>query len=80
MDSQCTQILRALKKGDVLTPLDALERFECFRLGARIYELKERGHEVEKIWIEARGKRFAGYRLSGPSSFAPIIPMNSPSV
>jgi hypothetical protein len=65
MDSQCDQILRALKQGQHLTPLQALERFGCFRLGARIHNLKERGWDIAKVWVEAKGKRFASYYLVG---------------
>jgi hypothetical protein len=63
MDSQCTQILRALKRGQHITPLKALERFGCFRLGARIHDLREQGWDIQKRWVESRGKRFASYYL-----------------
>lgn len=35
--SQSVQIKAALLRGETLTPLDALRRFGCFRLGARIW-------------------------------------------
>lgn len=34
--SQLSRIKSALMNRDTLTPLDALRRFGCFRLGARI--------------------------------------------
>ena len=43
------QILSALKKGQKLTPLDALRRFGCFRLGARIHELRSKGYAIETL-------------------------------
>lgn len=46
MDSQCRAILTDLKKGDRITALDALNRYGCMRLGARIYDLKRQGHEI----------------------------------
>ncbi len=45
--SQNSEILNALQHGDKLTPLDALTRFGCMRLSARIYDLREKGHDVK---------------------------------
>ena len=45
--TQNLQILAWLKTGKTLTPLDALKHFGCFRLSARIYELKEQGWPIE---------------------------------
>lgn len=62
--TQNEAILSALLAGDTLTPLDALRRFGCFRLGARIWDLKERGHNITMEMVSANGKRFASYRLA----------------
>lgn len=67
-DSKQTQddmVLDALKKGDRLTPLDALNRFKCMRLGARIWNLRhKRGLQIEskKIRTES-GKHVSEYWL-----------------
>jgi hypothetical protein len=42
--TQAQEILKALQCGRRLTPLDALNDFGCFRLGARIHELKGMGY------------------------------------
>jgi hypothetical protein len=60
-------VLDALLAGDVLTPLDALRRFGCFRLAARVADLRSRGFQIETISGEANGKRFAQYRLVWPA-------------
>lgn len=62
--SQRNEILEALKQGETLTPLDALQRFGCFRLAARISDLKADGYQIETI-IECTntGKRIAHYRM-----------------
>ena len=39
--TQKALILKALQQGDRLTHLDAEKRFNCLRLGARIYDLKQ---------------------------------------
>lgn len=48
MESQNRKILAHLKKGRTLTPLDALSRFGCLRLGARVYDLRTAGHNIKK--------------------------------
>ena len=42
----------------------AEKRFNCLRLGARIYDLKQRGHNIKRVMITVpSGKRVAQYRL-----------------
>jgi len=45
--------------------LDALNKFGCFRLGARIWELKKEGIDIISRMVEKDGKRFAEYRIRG---------------
>lgn len=45
--SQAVQILKLLKAGRTVTPLDALRECGCFRLSARIFDLKEMGWPIE---------------------------------
>lgn len=61
--SQCTRILKYLRKGGALTPLDALRKFGSFRLGARVYDLRKSGHAISRRMVEKGGKRVAEYRL-----------------
>lgn len=62
--AQADEILAALQKGDRLTSLQALKRFRCLRLGARIFELKEAGHPIEDEWHHTNGKRVKRYFLA----------------
>lgn len=63
--SQEQRILNHLQSGKHLTPIEALNRFGCFRLGARIYELKQAGHSITSTLVELpNGKRVASYRLA----------------
>ena len=41
--TQNQRILEYLKSGKTLTPLVALEKFGCFRLSARIFNLENKG-------------------------------------
>lgn len=62
--TQKALILKALQQGDRLTHFDAEKRFNCLRLGARIYDLKQQGHKIEKQMIVVpSGKCVAEYRL-----------------
>lgn len=61
--TQTTKIREALERGETLTPLDALNRFGCFRLGARIYDLKKEGMTITKEMVERGDTMVAEYRL-----------------
>jgi hypothetical protein len=62
--TQATRILLYLKAGHRLTPLDALELFGCFRLAARVHELRREGWNITERTVEtASGKRIAEYSL-----------------
>lgn len=59
-------IREALLKGETLTPMDALNRFGCFRLGARIWDLRYEGMDIVREWKTlGNGKKVAAYRLAG---------------
>lgn len=64
--TQSEHIIAHLIQGKSITPKEALERFGCFRLGARIYELKRRGFAIATTTIcdRATGKHYAEYRLA----------------
>lgn len=63
--TQSEQILLYLKTGARLTPIDALQRFGCFRLAARVADLRGEGHDIRTdTLVTAQGKRVAEYRLA----------------
>ncbi|SEQ77230.1 helix-turn-helix domain-containing protein [Basfia succiniciproducens] len=63
--TQCKMILTALRNGERLTHLDAEQRFRCLRLGARIYDLKQQGHDIQRRMITVpSGKRVAEYFMN----------------
>ena len=62
--TQCEEILEFLESGQSINPLQALDRFGCFRLASRISELKGKGHIITKKMVKSRyGKQFAQYNL-----------------
>ncbi len=61
--SQCDDILAHLKTGPI-TPVQALNSYGCFRLAARIKDLREQGHDIETRDLELpNGKTVAQYFL-----------------
>lgn len=63
MKSQNIEILAHLKSGKTITAIQALNKFNCFRLAARIKNLRDAGHDIGKQMI-GEGKRFAEYKLT----------------
>jgi len=69
MESQNKRILNYLKRGHRITPMDALELFGCFRLAARVYDLRNEGHNIAKQIIElSNGVNVAEYYMESSSS------------
>ena len=62
--SQHTSIKRWLESGHSITPLSALTRFGCFRLGARIYDLR-RTMAIKTTIIAKKDKHYASYSIAG---------------
>ena len=64
IESQNKQIKAWLESGKSLTPLDALNLFGCFRLGARVFDLKnDYGMNIKTEMVKENGKRYARYSL-----------------
>ena len=60
--SQASEIKEYLKQGYRITAIDALQTFGCFRLAARIKDLKDEGMEIDKVMVKtANGARVAQY-------------------
>ena len=60
--SQAKRILAYMQEGHRITPIEALKLFNCFRLGARIADLKEGGHEIKSEFVKTEsGKRVKSY-------------------
>jgi hypothetical protein len=65
MKSQNKDIKNWLETGNSITPIEALNLFGCFRLGARIHDLKNKfGVNIKTEIVESGNKRFAKYSLN----------------
>ena len=62
-ESQCNMIRAHLNEGKSITPMGALTLFNCFRLGARIHNLRTEGMDIETEMVAKGDKRFAKYYL-----------------
>lgn len=65
--SQMKEVRHYLESGGKITPLEALDKFGCFRLAAIVYNLKEEGVEVKTRMIKEGQKTYAEYYLENPS-------------
>lgn len=45
--SQCERLLNRLKSGPI-NPLEAWQELGIYRLGARVFDLRQAGHDVKK--------------------------------
>lgn len=63
-ESQSAEILRHLQSGRSISPLEALRKFGSLRLGARIWDLKQAGHDIQRQWETDGQKRWARYSLA----------------
>jgi len=59
--SQTTQIANYLNKGRKLTPIDALNKFGCFRLAARIADLRNDGMNIKTTIVKLKNKKQGCY-------------------
>lgn len=63
--SQTKRILAYLQDGNAITPIEALDLFGCFRLGARIADIKKLGYDIVTEMVTVRdNKRVARYHLA----------------
>ena len=64
IDTQKAQILEHIRTYGSITPLEALNQYGCFRLGARCWDLRHDGYDIETVMISENGKRFAKYVMA----------------
>lgn len=60
--THCDYVLEYLELYDSITALEAVRAFNCFRLAARISDLRQDGYTIETEY-NPTGKRYAMYTL-----------------
>lgn len=63
-DTQAGKILAALLDGRRVSPRQALDEFGCFRLAARIYDLRRAGHQIHDGLVTVHGKTWTVYWIT----------------
>ena len=68
--SQNGRIIDYLAKNGSITQLDAMKDLGIMRLGARVFDLKERGYNIQTVMVEDLNRfgeptRYARYYLKG---------------
>lgn len=62
--SQTTQIQKHLEKGKSLTAIQALNKYGCFRLAARIADLRNDGMNIKTTIVKLKNnKHIATYSM-----------------
>jgi hypothetical protein len=66
--TQCDLILNYMKRFGSINPMQALHDIGCFRLAARISDLREKGHSIVAVRVNYKtrlgeAKHFNEYRL-----------------
>ncbi len=61
--TQCKHILNHLNIHGSITAMEALAMYGCFRLAARINDLRNLGYAIHTERVKAVGKEFARYHL-----------------
>ena len=62
-ETQNQQILNHLLGGNVLTQIDAFEKFGCFRLASRVHDLRSDGHNIVTKNVKSLNKSYASYYI-----------------
>lgn len=68
---QNEQVIRHLKTGKSLTPIEALREYGIFRLAARVHDLKLDGWPIRKEMVRTEANSFARYHLDMDKSLWP---------
>ena len=61
--TQNQNIANYLNKGKAITPIQALNKFNCFRLAARISDLRNDGMKIITKIVTKEGKSYASYSI-----------------
>jgi hypothetical protein len=61
--NQSALILAYLQRRNTIDPGKAIAMFKCYRLAARIKELREAGHDIETTMVPHDGGEHAEYRM-----------------
>lgn len=66
--TQCERVLQYMQDFGSINPMQALGDLGCYRLGARIWDLRHDGHRITRRMVSAKNRygesvSYAEYRL-----------------
>jgi hypothetical protein len=63
--SQTSRILGHMARHGSITPIEALNLYGCFRLAARVSDLRRSGHDIQTTLVvkTETGERYARYQF-----------------
>jgi hypothetical protein len=73
--TQCEMVKDHLEKFGSITPLEALDKLGCFRLGARVFELRRSGMPIDTERFETSGGAVVAKYVLKQSKFRPMEQM-----
>lgn len=62
--TQCEKSLQHMQQHGSITPAEAVDKFHCYRLGARIFDLKKRGTPIKTEIVSGKTKDGAPYSFA----------------
>ena len=65
MDKQNAKVLAWLQRWPSITPFEAYDQLRIYRLGARIFDLRERGHDILNTEPLGKPARYVLVQLAG---------------
>lgn len=73
MNTQNQEILAYLQSGNSISQAQAIDLFGCYRLGARIFDLRKKGHDITTENVTKKNRHgkpvtFAVYKLAEVSA------------
>ena len=73
-ETQKERILEYIREHGSITPVEALKHIGSFRLGARIYDIKQQGHDIINL-NKTGDERYAKYALR--RNISPVKPADN---
>lgn len=62
--SHCEAILRYMEQHGSITQAEAVDKFHCYRLSGRIYDLKKRGIPIKTETVTGKRKDGTAYSFA----------------
>ena len=62
-ETECNMILDYIMEHGSINPAEAFLELGCYRLSARIKDLRDEGYDIVTVMEQKNGKRYARYKI-----------------